>query len=150
MAKKKQQSLHVSITLKHPALTPMPAALHLKLVTHLGVRARRGGQQSGYVVRLPVEPYLDSPQAARAKRRGIHRELVRRLLEVRREVRDGATLLEAVADGTLLGWRARESLADALGSVRVPQWDEAPGRTVRERTNLVTLALRQLGHGVQS
>lgn len=80
---------------------------------------------SGYVVRVegfPPPPLC--PAAHRAEGRGTLRATQCRLLKVREAVRRGSTLVDAVADGTVEGWNARQALADALGSVRVPQWDE--------------------------
>lgn len=85
-----------------------------------------------------------SAYAARAERRGELPEVVQALLAVRVAVRAGGTLLESVADGTLLGWRTREALNSCL-SEPVANWDRAAGRTQGERLALVERALAELG-----
>ena len=111
--------------LPHPATTPMPDALR----SFMGAR------------RVAVEK---SPYAVRAERKGQLVELVEFLRRVRAEVRDGSTLTQAVADGTLWGWRARQALSHSLGEP-VATWDAQPGRTQMERRAVVERSLTECG-----
>lgn len=86
-----------------------------------------------------------SPYAVRAEGKGQLVGIVAVLLAVRDGVRDGATLLDGVADGTLWGWRARLALSDVL-TQPVADWDNAPGRTQLERLAVVERALAECGH----
>ena len=85
-----------------------------------------------------------SPYAVRAERKGQLVELVEFLRRVRAEVRDGSTLTQAVADGTLWGWRARQALSHSLGEP-VATWDAQPGRTQMERRAVVERSLAECG-----
>ncbi len=117
--------------LSHPARTPPP----LELMT------QRAPPISG-ARRVAV---AKSPYAVRSERKGQLVGLVEFLLEVRREVRDGGSLTDAVAVGTLWGWRARLALSDVL-EVPLANWDRAPGRTQLERLAVVERALAECGH----
>lgn len=86
----------------------------------------------------------NSPYAARAERRGELDAVLEFLQQVRREVLEGATLVEAVADGTLLGWRVREALNSCLNEP-VATWDAQPGRTQLERRAVVERTLAECG-----
>lgn len=86
-----------------------------------------------------------SPYAVRAEGKGQLVGLVAVLLAVRAGVREGATLLDGVATGTLWGWRARLSLSDVL-TQPLADWDNAPGRTQLERLAVVERALAECGH----
>ena len=123
--------------LHHPAATPMPQELRSapqRAVSAAGERRVSGGKQSAYV----------SPLGARAERRGELVELRAHVAAVRVAVDAGGTLLEAVADGTLWGWRTREALSHALGEP-LANWDRQPGRTRLERVALVERVLAELG-----
>lgn len=85
-----------------------------------------------------------SAYAARAERRGELAAVVAFLRSARRYVVHGGTLIDAVADGTLLGWRAREALNSVLDEP-VANWDRRKGRTQLERIAVVTRALAELG-----
>lgn len=85
-----------------------------------------------------------SAYAARAERRGELDAVLDSLHQVRREVHAGSTLLEAVADGTLLGWRVREALNSVLDEP-LANWDRRKGRTQMERRAVVERALSELG-----
>ena len=111
--------------LPHSATTPMPDALR----SFMGAR------------RVAVEK---SPYAVRAERKGQLVELVEFLRRVRAEVRDGSTLTQAVADGTLWGWRARQALSHSIGEP-VATWDAQPGRTQMERRAVVERSLTECG-----
>ena len=124
----------------HPcALTPMPAELR----PCAAVGALRGGAVGSRRAPGVVSGYV-SPLRARAERTGHLDELRQRLTAARREVRAGGSLLEAVADGTLEGWRARLALQHALG-FPLADWDNAAGRTQGERLALVERVLSELG-----
>ncbi|MDP2271279.1 MAG: hypothetical protein Q8K32_11145 [Archangium sp.] len=71
-------------------------------------------------------------------------EVVSFLVQVRRDVAAGSTLVEAVADGTLLGWRAREAINSCLNEP-VANWDRERGRTKGERLALLARVLGELG-----
>jgi len=85
-----------------------------------------------------------SPYAARAERKGQLVELVDVLRAVRGEAQQGRALTDAVATGTLWGWRAREALSHCLG-VPLANWDRERGRTQGERLALVDRVLAELG-----
>lgn len=85
-----------------------------------------------------------SPYAVRAEGKGQLVELVDVLRRVRGEVQAGAALTDAVADGTLWGWRSRQALSNALG-VPLANWDREPGRTTLERLALVERVLAECG-----
>ncbi|MDP1824932.1 MAG: hypothetical protein Q8L48_16870 [Archangium sp.] len=67
-----------------------------------------------------------------------------RLRKVRRDLAAGATLIEAVADGTLLGWRVRECL-DSVLDEPLANWDRRKGRTQLERHAVLSRALAEMG-----
>ena len=136
-----------SLGLSHPARTPMPemrrpralalppaSTRPLELLS--AIRPPTTGAR-----RVAVER---SAYAARAERRGDLAEVVEYLHQVRREVRAGGTLIDAVADATLLGWRAREALNSVLDEP-VANWDRRKGRTQLERRAVVERALAELG-----
>lgn len=112
-----------------PAKTPPPPELRHRIDTPSTGR------------RLAVRK---SAYAVRAEGKGQLVGIVEVLLAVREGVRDGATLLDGVATGTLWGWRARLALSDVL-SVPVADWDAAPGRTQLERLAVVERALAECG-----
>lgn len=126
--------------LDRPRLTPMPEILrsppHVAGSTtgRREVAVRRQQKQSAYV----------SPLAAREERRGILVELREHLRAVLDAVLRGDTLLEAVADGTLWGWRSREALSHEAGEP-LANWDRNPGRTLNERLALLERTLGALG-----
>lgn len=123
-----------ALGLSHPAKTPMPAALRSAVdspVVGSGSGARRlVGAKSAYAVR--------------AERKGQLIGLVEILVSVRDGVREGKTLLDGVATGTLWGWRARITLSSVL-DVPLADWDNAPGRTQLERLAVVERALAECG-----
>lgn len=133
-----------SLALPHPARTPMPAALRSN---PLGL---------SHPARTPMSERLQptmgsrraggpkSPYAVRSERKGQLVELVDVLRRVRFGVQDGEALTDAVADGTLWGWRAREALSNCLG-VPLANWDREPGRTMGERLALVERVLAECG-----
>lgn len=130
--------------LPHPARTPMPAALRssplglshpAKTPMPERLRPTMGSRRVG------VEK---SAYAVRSERKGQLVELVDFLRQVRAEVQDGGTLTQAVADGTLWGWRARQALSHCMGEP-VATWDAQPGRTQLERLALVVRALAECG-----
>jgi hypothetical protein len=86
-----------------------------------------------------------SAYAIRAEGKGQLVGIIAVLLATREQVRDGASLLDGVADGTLWGWRARLALSDVL-TAPVADWDNAPGRTQLERLAVVERALAECGH----
>lgn len=120
---------------RQPA-TVIPTDWRTRLHVRSSTTGRRvaGGKSSLYV----------SPLADRAERRGHLTELSAHLLGVKAAVAAGDTLLEAVGDGTLWGWRSREALSHALG-VPVANWDRERGRTQAERLALVERVLSELG-----
>lgn len=85
-----------------------------------------------------------SAYAARAERRGDLAGVVAYLRSARRYVLHGGALLDAVADGTLLGWHAREALNSVLDEP-LANWDVRKGRTQLERRAVVERALAELG-----
>lgn len=116
--------------------TVPPTDWRTRLHVRTSTTGRRvvGGKKSGYV----------APMAARADRRGELVELRAHLATVRTAVAGGDSLLEAVADGTLWGWRSREALSHALG-LPLANWDREPGRTLGERLALVDRVLAECG-----
>ena len=119
----------------HPA-SASPTDWRTRLHVAASSTGRRvvGGKRSAY----------ESPLAARVERRGEAGDLATRLAEAQRDVRAGSSLLDAVADGTLWGWRAREALSHCLGEP-LANWDRSPGRTQLERLALVARLLAELG-----
>lgn len=89
-------------------------------------------------------PRENSAYAARAERRGELSAVIQFLQQVRREVHAGGTLLDAVTDGTLLGWRAREALNSCLDEP-LANWDKRKGRTQLERRAIIERVLSELG-----
>lgn len=85
-----------------------------------------------------------SAYATRAEDKGQLVELIDVLRAVRFAVQDGEALTDAVATGTLWGWRAREALSNCLG-VPLANWDREPGRTQLERLALVERVLAECG-----
>ena len=116
-----------SFGLSGPAQTPPPQ--ELRSISTMGAR------------RVAVEK---SAYAVRSERKGQLVELVEFLRRVRAEVDEGGSLSEAVADGTLWGWRARQALSHCLG-LPVATWDAEHGRTRLERLALVERALAECG-----
>jgi len=114
-------------------LRPRPGVLSLG-EGEVAVGSRRAARASGYV----------SPLRDRAERTGHLAELIARLRAARRAVLADGSLLEAVADGTLEGWRTRLALQHALGFA-LADWDQAAGRTRAERLALVDRVLTELG-----
>ena len=126
-----------SLGLSHPAITSLPQELISPPQGSSSVTGERrvAGKSSAYV----------APIGARAERRGHLEELTARLCLVRRGVAGGSTIVDEVADGTLMGWRAREALSNVLGEP-VVTWDSRGGRTNLERVAVVERALAELGH----
>ena len=122
----------VALGLSHPALTPMPAALRLSApVPTMGAR-RVAVVKSAYAVRIEAN--------------GQPVDLVDFLLKVRAQAYAGGFLTDAVADGTLWGWRARMALTQALGfGENLVDWDRSLARTQLERIALVERVLAELG-----
>lgn len=120
---------------RQPA-TVIPTDWRTRLHVRSSTTGRRvaGGKSSLYV----------SPLADRAERRGQLTELSAHLFGVKAAVAAGDSLLEAVGDGTLWGWRSREALSHALG-VPLANWDRERGRTQAERLALVDRVLSELG-----
>lgn len=117
------------------ATVPMPIELRSpQLRGGSGKRVTGGKQQSAYA----------SPLGARVERRDEMVEVRAHLLAVRTAARDGATLLEAVGDGTLWGWRSREVLSHCLGEP-LANWDRRQGRTQLERIALAERAWAEVG-----
>lgn len=81
----------------HPFANARPAALGGPVRGPTAMGSRRAGQGT-------VSPYV-SPMGARVERRGELSDVGARLSKALAAVKGGVTLLEAVADGTLLGWR---------------------------------------------
>lgn len=128
--------------LAHPALTPMPEELrpHGKQgqsapVSSGVVAVRREKSRRGYDT--------GAPWVTRAKARGDFMEERHRLEAVRDLVAAGWSLLEAVADGTLWGWRLRLDLSNVCGEA-LANWDRKPGRTQAERLAVVDRALGEM------
>lgn len=128
----------------HPARTPMPAALRsnplglshpAKTPMPERLRPTMGSRRAGTA---------KSAYAVRSERKGQLVELVDVLRAVRFAVQDGEALTDAVATGTLWGWRAREALSNCLG-VPLANWDREPGRTQLERLALVERVLAECG-----
>lgn len=116
--------------LRNPATTSPPPELHLSPRPSISGARRVGTPKSAYAVRMAGKGQLTG--------------LVEFLRRVRDGVRDGASLLDGVADGTLWGWRARMALSDVL-SQPVADWDSAPGRSQLERFAVVERALAECG-----
>lgn len=137
---KTQQPVAIDRLLPHPARTPMPPELRRGLApaqpaATMG-RRRAKSVQSGYVA---------TPTSARLDRLSRRETVISTLLDVQRAVARGATLMEALPAG-LEGWHARQTLGDAIGSVRVPQWDADLRRTPYERRAAVAKALELAGY----
>lgn len=140
-SRKPKRPVALDVVLPHPARTPMPAELRRGLAparrpSEVGQR-RAKGLQSGYVA--------TSPTSARLDRQSMREPAIRVLLEARRAVLGGASLMQALPGG-LEGWHARQAVADAIGTVRVPQWDEDPRRTQAERRAVLDKALELAGY----
>lgn len=153
MSESRSKSLRVTVEavssgctllqLSHPALTPMPEELRpasqrakSAAAVSVGVVAvRRGQSKRGYDT--------GAPWVSRAKARGDFMEEQHRLEAVRDLVAAGWTLLEAVADGTLWGWRLRLDLSNVCGEA-LANWDRKPGRTQAERLAVVERALGEM------
>ena len=144
----------VALGLSHPALTPMPAALRRDARNPLNLR------HPGLVA-MPLALRVSAPvptmgarrvavaksaYAVRIEANGQLVDLVDFLLKVRAQAYAGGCLTDAVADGTLWGWRARMALTQALsyGDI-LADWDRALARTQLERIALVERVLAELG-----
>jgi len=124
--------------------TPDPLKRGVRVGGAVGVRRRRG--VSGYVVRAESSaPVGLCPAARRQEARGYLAAVQRRLGLVRVAVMNGATLVESVADGTVVGWHARMALDSTLDGGNLLAWDSRPGRTVRDRLWLVQSTLARWG-----
>jgi hypothetical protein len=128
----------VDLGLTHPSLTPVPKEFRSESQPSTSGERRVAGKLSAYV----------SPMGARVERRGEGTELRAHLATVRAAVVAGASILEAVADGTLMGWRAREVLSHVVDEP-VANWDQRRGRTQLERLAVLDRALGELGGGVR-
>ena len=144
----------VALGLSHPALTPMPAALRRDAANPLGLRHPS-------LVPMPAALRLSAPvptmgarrvavvksaYAVRIEANGQLVDLVDFLLKVRAQAYAGGFLTDAVADGTLWGWRARMALTQALGfGENLVDWDRSLARTQLERIALVERVLAELG-----
>lgn len=87
---------------------------------------------------VPVPLALRWDGAERAK------AAIRALRFAQGVVRAGGTVMDAIADGTLDGWYARQALGSVLGTVQVPQWDAHPARTKAERIATLKSAVAYL------
>lgn len=121
--------------LSHPAVTPMPVELMATVERRdstpvSGARLAKSAQ-SGYV----------APVTARLERTGKSGAVVARLKRLRQQVLNGDTLSDAIADGQLESWQAREPLGVACESRSVIEWDSRIGRTQADRVAVVDKAL---------
>lgn len=142
-----------SLGLHRPASTPMPAMRRPKPLglgrattppppeLRLGARPLTSGARRA----VAKQSAYKSPLAWRAEQKGDLSDLRARLQAVKAAVVEGRSLLDAVATGTLWGWRARLALSDVL-TAPVADWDSAPGRTQLERLAVVERALAECGH----
>lgn len=99
-------------------------------------------------MRLEAEVEISEPTtpvAVRLERNGHRLGAITKLVEAMRDVVGGATVLEAIADGTLLGWYAREALM-AVCDGNLLDWDGSPYRVQEERILLVEKTLGFLGY----
>lgn len=84
------------------------------------------------------------PLALRWDGRERAKAAIRALKDAVRTVRAGGRVMDAIGDGTLDGWYARQALGTVLGTVEVPQWDAHPLRTKAERLASLRAAIAYL------
>lgn len=87
-------------------------------------------------VPMPLALRWDGAERAEAAKRALRAAV--------RVVRTGGCVMDALADGTLDGWYARQAVGTVLGTVQVPQWDAHPLRTRAERLATLRAAIRYL------
>ena len=83
--------------------------------------------------------------AARLRRQGGVDAVKRRLVMARSAVSNGATLFDAIADGSLEAWKVREFLGGVLSESMI-NWDERQGRTQLERLAVLDRAIVEIAH----
>ena len=87
-------------------------------------------------VPMPLALRWDGARRARAA--------VAALRDAIRTVRAGGCVMDALADGSLGGWYARQALGTVIGTVRVPEWDAGRFRTRDERLAALKAAVAHL------
>lgn len=141
----KKPKADLSRLLKHPALTPMPAALRSQrrpistpsTLPTTGARRVRG-RQSAYSVGVGCGLGVDRAATMRAA--------IPALLAARSSLVRGGLLFDGVADSTTDGWCARQLLQRTAGAANLHAWETAKGRTYGERLALIDRVLTDCGH----